>query len=194
MTRAVVLADYDLYTRYPEAYPFSDVATDAFYVNPVAWAVRKGITTGLNETTFGPDAACSRAQVVTFLWRAAGCPEPTVDENPFVDVVAGSFYEKAVLWAVENGITNGTSANYFSPEKNCNRAEIVTFLWRAAGSHSAENGVNPFADVSATSWYTAPVLWAVENQITNGISATQFGPGAVCSRAQVVTFLYRAYN
>ena len=173
--------------------PFDDVQEESFYEAPVAWAVARGITNGISESEFGSLATCNRAQVVTFLWRAADCPEPTAVENPFVDVQAGSFYEKAVLWAVETGITNGTDATHFGPGGDCNRASVVTFLWRAAGKPAA-SGTIPFTDVPANSWYAEPVLWALENGITNGISATEFGATAACNRAQVVTFLYRAFG
>ena len=177
-----------------EPLPFDDVPTDAFYFESVAWAVEAGITKGLTETSFGPNVDCNRAQVVTFLWRAEGCPEPAGGENPFADVKESDFYYKAVLWAVEQGITNGTDAAHFSPLKTCNRAEVVTFLHRAAGSPDVENGDNPFADVPADVWYTAPILWAVENGITNGMGGGAFGVNNTCNRAQIVTFLYRAYH
>ena len=194
LTREEVQGHYDLYTRYPAGYPFTDIPEGGFYYKPVLWAVKRGITNGISATEFGPNAPCNRAQIVTFLWRAAGSPEPTAAENPFVDVQAGSFYEKAVLWAVEQGITTGTDADHFSPNAVCNRATVVTFLYRAAKSPAVENGSNPFTDVPADTWYTAPVLWAVEQGITNGLSAAEFGPHASCNRAQIVTFLYRAYK
>ena len=171
--------------------PFDDVVEDSFYETPVAWAVENGITNGVSATDFGSVVTCNRAQVVTFLWRTAGCPEPESMDNPFTDVQAGSFYEKPVLWAVENGITNGTTATTFDPNGPCNRASVVTFLWRAAGNPVPEGRELPFTDVPASSWYAAPVLWALENGITNGISDTAFGSDSTCIRAQVVTFLYR---
>ena len=174
--------------------PFDDVAEGQFYETPVAWAVENGITNGLSDTHFGPFVACNRAQVVTFLWRAVECPEPKQTVNPFVDVQKGSFYEKPVLWAVENGITNGTDATHFGPGTACNRAVVVTFLWRAAGCPEPERTDNPFTDVQKGSFYEKAVLWAVENGITNGTSATTFGPNTRCNRAQVVTFLYRAFG
>ena len=176
-----------------EPLPFADVSLGAFYYDPVSWAVEKKITTGLNATTFGPNTACNRAQVVTFLWRAAGSPEPAAAENPFVDVQSGSYYEKAVLWAVEKGITTGTDDTHFSPDAPCNRATVVTFLYRALESPVVEADGNPFTDVPAGEWYTAPVLWAVEQGITNGLSADTFGVNTPCNRAQIVTFLYRTY-
>ena len=172
--------------------PFLDVNETHFFHDSVLWAVEKGITAGLTADTFGPVAACNRAQVVTFLWRAAGCPEPTLAENPFTDVVAGSFYDRAVLWAVEKGITAGLTENTFGPNAVCNRAQVVTFLHRANGSPAPKNGENPFVDVKAADFFCAPVLWALENGVTAGIDATHFNPLGQCQRAQVVTFLYRA--
>ena len=178
----------------PLAHGFIDVEEGGFYDVPVAWAVYKEITNGSDSFRFNPEGECLRAQVVTFLWRAAGCPEPAVTENPFVDVEPGSFYEKAVLWAVEKGITTGTDETHFSPNMPCNRATVVTFLYRAFEEPAVEGAENPFTDVPADSWYTAPVLWAVEMGITNGLSADSFGPNTACNRAQIVTFLYRAYT
>ena len=149
-------------------------------------------TTGATETTFNPFGKCQRAQVVTFLWRAAGKPEPVSTENPFVDVKEGDFYYKAVLWAVENGITNGSDDTHFSPYGKCNRAQVVTFLWRAAGKPEPVSSENPFVDVKEGDFFLNAVLWAVENGVTNGIDATHFNPYGVCNRAQVVTFLYRS--
>ena len=172
--------------------PFDDVVPGSFYEIPVAWAVDNGITSGIAATEFGPNVSCNRAQVVTFLWRAADCPEPAATEHPFVDVQSGSFYEKAVLWAVENGITAGLDATHFGPNTVCNRAQVVTFLWRSLGKPHSD-AANPFTDVKAGDFYEMPVLWAVENGITSGLDATHFGPVASCNRAQVVTFLYRAF-
>ena len=175
----------------PIANPFADVAEDSFYYDAVLWAVGNGITTGADETHFLPDAICQRASVVTFLWRAAGSPKPETTVNPFVDVNEGEYYYDAVLWALENGITTGIDATHFAPFGNCSRAQVVTFLWRANGSPVA-GGTAPFADVAEGQWYTDAVLWAVENGITNGMSATVFGVENTCNRAQIVTFLYRA--
>ncbi|MGM9669553.1 MAG: S-layer homology domain-containing protein [Faecousia sp.] len=169
---------------------FVDVPVDAYYYDAVLWAAEKGITNGTSDTTFSPDAPCTRAQVVTFLWRAAGCPTPNSSEMPFTDVVAGSYYEAAVLWAVEKGITNGTSATTFSPDDTCSRAQFATFLWRFQGKPSAGTS-NPFTDVAEGTYYTDAVLWAAENGITEGTSATTFSPDAPCTRAQAVTFLWR---
>ena len=173
---------------------FVDVPEGSYYYPPVVWAVKNGITNGISQSHFGSEMDCNRAQVVTFLWRAAGCPEPTITENPFVDVEAGSFYEKAVLWAVEKNITNGTDKTHFSPNLTCNRASVVTFLYRAFEEPVVEDVENPFTDVPAETWFTQPVLWAVEQEITNGIGGGLFGIDDMCNRAQIVTFLYRAYN
>ena len=173
--------------------PFTDVPEDSFYIDPVLWAVERGITNGTTPTTFSPGSDCLRASVVTFLWRAAGSPEPTATGNPFTDVKETDFFYKAVLWAVEKGITNGMDAAHFEPYGVCNRAQVVTFLWRAQGQPAAATE-NPFDDVASGSFYETAVLWAVENGITNGMDADSFGPNAVCNRAQIVTFLYRAYH
>ena len=173
--------------------PFVDVPEGSFYIDPVLWAVGKGITTGVDETHFGPTTACNRAQVVTFLWRAAGSPEPTITENPFVDVPAGSFYYKAVLWAVEEDITTGIDDSHFNPFGDCTRGQVVTFLWRAMGKPDAA-GESTFSDVTVPgAFYYKAVLWAVENGITAGMGDGTFGINAVCNRAQIVTFLYRVY-
>lgn len=170
--------------------PFTDVAEGTYYTDAVLWAVQNGITSGTSATTFSPNAGCTRAQVVTFLWRAAGSPEPTSTNNPFTDVTGGYYY-KAVLWAVENNITSGTSATTFSPNSTCTRAQIVTFLWRFEGSPAPKTMNNPFTDVKAGAYYEKAVLWASETGVTAGTSATTFSPDATCTRAQVVTFLYR---
>ena len=174
--------------------PFTDVPEGSFYHAPVLWAVANGITNGTSATAFGPDDQCMRAHVVTFLWRAAGSPEPESSHNPFIDVKETDFYYKAVLWAVEKGITNGQDETHFAPLTYCNRAQVATFLWRAKGQPASTGTDMPFTDVTAGAWYEAPVLWAVENGITNGMNATSFGINAICNRAQIVTFLYRAYN
>ncbi len=173
--------------------PFWDVPTDKYYHDPVLWAYSNGITAGATATTFNPDGNCTRAQVVTFLWRAAGCPEPTTTNNPFTDVESDHYFYKAVLWAVETGVTAGTTATTFNPKGNCNRAQVVTFMYRAVGSPTVAGTDNPFADVPADKYYHDAVLWAVENGITSGISATKFAPNNTCTRAQIVTFLYRGY-
>jgi hypothetical protein len=172
---------------------FEDVKAGVFYFDPVEWAVEKGITTGVSATIFNPDGKCTRAEVVTFLWRAAGSPDPTTTENPFDDVKEADFFYKAVLWANENNITNGLSKTTFGPLVECNRAQVVTFLWRAQKSPASTATVT-FTDVKADQFYSTAVAWAVEKNITNGISATEFGAGNPCNRAQVVTFLYRTFQ
>ena len=154
------------------------------------WAVEQGVTAGTTATAFSPNNPCTRAQAVTFLWRAAGSPAPKSSTVPFEDVAEGSYYHDAVLWAVENGITKGTSGTTFDPNATCSRAQIGTFLWRSQESPAAD-GVNPFADVADGAYYANAVLWAVENGITTGTTATTFSPSNDCTRAQIVTFLYR---
>ena len=171
---------------------FVDVPADAYYYDAVLWAVKEGITNGTSATTFSPDDPCTRAQMVTFLWRAAGSPDPKSTTCDFTDVDMSSYYGKAVLWAVEQGITNGTSATTFDPDATCTRAQMATFLCRMADGKPAGN-TNAFTDVEAGKYYTEAVQWAVENDITNGTSATTFSPDATCTRAQMVTFLYRYF-
>ena len=173
---------------------FSDVAPDAFYSDALDHGYDAGWVSGLTATTFGPNASCNRAQVVTFLWRAAGCPMPTDAENPFEDVAEGDYYYNAVLWAVEKGITAGVDATHFAPKQSCSRAQVVAFLHRAMGSPEISDVDCPFTDVETGEWYELPVLWAVENGITAGLTPDTFGVNTVCNRAQVVTFLYRTYH
>lgn len=173
--------------------PFVDVAEGTYYYDPVLWAVANGITSGVDATHFDPNGTCTRAHAVTFLWRAAGQPEPKTTQMPFKDVKAGSYYEKAVLWAVENKITNGTSTTTFSPDENCTRAQIVTFLWRSEGEPYASDSNNPFTDI-ASDYYMDAVFWAVKEGITNGTTPTTFSPNDRCTRAQIVTFIYRAMH
>ena len=176
---------------------FIDVKTTDYFYNSVKWAVGKNITNGTSSTTFSPYKSCTRAEIVTFLWRAAGSPEPTTTRNPFRDVnaVTHSSYYKAILWASQKGITSGTSTTAFSPDQVCTRAQIVTFLYRYAGQPSGYYS-NPFKDVGATSEasYYKAILWAVGKGITTGTSATTFSPYASCNRAEAVTFLYRYTN
>ena len=174
----------------PQTGVFVDVATGSYYEDAVDWAVENGITKGTDDTHFSPDGICTRAQAVTFLWRAAGSPEPETRAMPFADVPVGSYYYDAVLWAVENGITKGTSDTTFSPNMTCSRAQIVTFLWRSEKSPAAGTA-NPFADVKSTAYYAGAVLWAVKEDITKGTTNTTFSPDADCARAQIVTFLWR---
>ncbi len=174
----------------PQTGVFVDVATGSYYEDAVDWAVENGITQGTDDTHFSPDGICTRAQAVTFLWRAAGSPEPETRAMPFTDVPVGSYYYDAVLWAVENGITKGTSDTTFSPNMTCTRAQIVAFLWRSEKSPAAGTA-NPFADVKSTAYYAVAVLWAVKENITKGTTNTTFSPNADCTRAQIVTFLWR---
>ena len=188
-TTTVIL--YAKWVRVSEL-PFTDVAVTDYYYDAVLWAAENGITGGVDDTHFTPNAPCTRAQIVTFLWRAAGSPAPKSSDMPFEDVAAGSYYHDAVLWAVEQGITVGTSATTFSPDDTCTRAHIVTFLWRAQQSPAA-GSANPFLDVASDAYYTDAVLWAVKNGITVGTNAagTTFSPDDDCTRAQIVTFLFR---
>lgn len=169
---------------------FTDVPANAYYADAVNWAVLNGVTKGTSETTFSPDASCTRAQAVTFLWRAAGSPAPKSSAMPFTDVDADAYYHDAVLWAVEQDITNGTSDTTFRPNATCTRAQIVTFLWRSQASPAA-GAVNPFADVADNAYYAEAVKWAVLEGVTSGTTATTFSPNDSCTRAQIVTFLYR---
>ena len=171
--------------------PFIDVPAGSYYEDAVIWAVDKGITTGTSATTFNPNGICTRAQAVTFLWRAAGSPAAKSSAMPFADVKAGSYYYDAVLWAVEQGITKGTSDTMFSPDATCTRAQIVTFLWRANGSPAA-SGNSAFTDVASDAYYAAAVTWAEKNGVTGGIGGGLFGSNNNCTRAQIVTFIYRS--
>ena len=172
--------------------PFLDVSELNYYHDSVLWAVENAITTGVNATHFDPMGLCNRAQVVTFLWRAAGSPKPTTNNNPFVDVADGTWYTDAILWAVENGITNGMDGSHFVPTGVCNRAQVVTFLHRACGAPRPVLEQSLFTDVDERSWFADPILWALENGVTTGITASTFSPNGLCLRSQVVTFLYRA--
>lgn len=170
---------------------FADVSESAYYSDAVKWAVDEGITSGTDELHFSPNTSCTRAQIVTFLWRAAGSPEPQSAISAFTDVNPDSYYEKAVRWAVENKITVGTSASKFSPNAKCTRGQSATFLWRAADCPESATCSTGFTDVKPDSYYEKAVQWAVENGITAGTSTTKFSPDAICSRGQIVTFLYR---
>ena len=174
----------------PQTGVFVDVATGSYYEDAVDWAVENGITKGTDDTHFSPDGICTRAQAVTFLWRTAGSPASKTSTMPFTDVPVGSYYYDAVLWAVKNGITKGTSDTTFSPDMTCTRAQIVAFLWRSEKSPAAGTA-NPFADVKSTAYYADAVLWAVKENITKGTTSTTFSPNADCTRAQIVTFLWR---
>ncbi len=169
---------------------FADVASGAYYYDAVVWAVANGITKGTSATAFSPDLSCTRAQTVTFLWRAAGSPAPKSSVNPFTDVKAGAYYYDAVLWAVEQGITKGTGADTFSPDATVTRGQTVTFLYRAAGSPTVD-GSSSFGDVAENAYYAGAVKWAVDKDVTKGTSASAFSPNSDCTRGQIVTFLYR---
>ena len=178
----------------PVVNPFVDVNEGDYFYDSVLWALEKEITAGTSDTTFSPDQSITRAQAVTFLWRAAGSVEPTTTVNPFTDVKESDYFYKAVLWAVENGITAGTSDTTFGPNEECTRGQIVTFLYSAKGRPTIESRENPFTDVLESDYFFEPVLWAVENKVTAGVSATEFGSNDLCTRAQAVTFLHITYN
>lgn len=171
--------------------PFVDVKQGDYYYDAVQWAVGKKITSGTSATTFTPDGICTRAQTVTFLWRSQGSPKAAGAENPFTDVSKDAYYYDAVLWAVEQGITNGTSAITFSPDATVTRGQTAAFLWRVAKQPQVDQTANPFADVTQDAYYYNAVLWAVAKEITNGTSSTTFSPDQGCTRAQIVTFLWR---
>ena len=175
---------------FTRANEFIDVPAGSYYYDAVLWAVENGITTGASASRFDPNGICTRAQAVTFLWRAAGSPKPETRTMPFTDVPVGSYYYDAVLWAVENGITKGTSDTTFSPNDTCTRAQIVSFLWRSEKTPVASSR-NPITDVKPGAYYLDAVLWAVESGITKGTTAMKFSPDADCTRAQIVTFLWR---
>ena len=186
-----VLSDKNYDGSESVALPFTDVAEGAYYADAVAWAIQNKVTSGVSATTFAPNASCTRGQMVTFLWKAAGSPEPKSLTTAFTDVKSGAYYEKAVAWAVENKVTTGTSATTFSPDATVTRGQSVTFLWKANNSPAAE-GTSAFTDVAASAYYASAVNWAVEKGVTSGMSATTFAPNSDCTRAQIVTFLYRA--
>lgn len=186
--------DVTVRARFVEEAPtqsFADVSTDAYYYEAVKWAAKNSITGGVGNGLFAPDAPCTRAQIVTFLWRAAGSPAPKNTGTAFGDVKLGSFYEQAVAWAVENGITGGTGEGMFSPDATCTRAQSVTFLYRASGSPAVSDKAE-FSDVSTTAFYADAVAWAAKKGITTGIGGGLFGSDNDCTRGQIVTFLWRA--
>lgn len=174
----------------PADLSFVDVSTDAYYYDAVLWAVEKGIANGTSATTFSPDLSCTRAQMVTFLWRAAGSPAPAATSCPFTDVQPDAYYYNAVLWAVEQGITAGTSETTFSPDLIVTRGQAVTFLWRQAGSPAVSTS-GSFSDVPATAYYANAVKWAITEGVTVGTGNDQFSPASDCTRAQIVTLMYR---
>ena len=177
--------------RKDDSLPFQDVKDGAYYQEPVRWAVENEIADGLSDTVFAPDGSCSRGMVLTFLWKAAGSPEPEKTEHHFEDVAPGKYYEKPILWALEKGITDGTNSTRFSPDKPCTRAQMMTFLWRSKNMPSV-SGDHSFDDVPSGSYYADAVRWAVNTEITDGLYPSRFAPEQVCTRGQAVTFLYRS--
>lgn len=177
----------------PTAPHFSDVKPGDWFYEAVQWAAENNVANGTSASTFSPVSDCTREQIVTFLWRASGKPEPTETANPFTDVKPSDYFYKAVLWAVENNITHGSSPDTFSPQKICTRSEAMTFLWRAKGKPSSSGG-NQFSDVPDGLYYTEAVAWAVENGVANGMGGGLFAPDVNCSRGQIVTFLHRAFS
>ena len=188
-SKVAVSASFAQVQKPEEKDPYGDVSKDSYYYDAVKWAAETGVTTGVGDGLFAPEWVCTRGQIVTFLWRASGSPAPKATELPFTDVAADAYYAQAVLWAVENGITNGTSETTFSPDQTCTRAHAVAFLYRMSGSPAAAGST--FSDVAADAYYRAAVAWAVEKGITNGTSGTTFSPDDTCTRGQIVTFLYR---
>ena len=178
--------------------PFVDVKPGKYYYDPVLWAISHDpqITAGTSATTFSPNQACTRGQIVTFLWKAMGAPEPAAQDNPFTDVKTTDYFYKPILWAVQNNVTAGTTATTFSPNKPCTRAEAMTFLWASQGKPSVVSATNPFSDVKDSAYYKTAILWAYGHnpQITSGTSATTFSPNATCTRGQIITFLYKAFS
>ncbi len=196
--KAPITEDTDLFARWEPkdddcpGKVFTDMPPKGHWAhNAIDWAIVNKITAGTSATTFSPNNTCTRGQVVTFLWRAMGSPEPTGSDNPFTDVRESDYFYEAVIWANEKGITNGTSETTFSPNAGCTRGHVVTFLWRAEGQPSCSTGNNPFTDVKSGAYYYDAVMWAVENEITNGTSKTTFSPDTTCTRSQIVTFIYR---
>ena len=188
-SKVEVSASFAQVQKPEEPSPYRDVSKDSYYYDAVQWASDKGITNGVSDGVFAPDWVCTRGQIVTFLWRSVGSPAPKTAEMPFADVAEDAYYAQAVLWAVENGITKGTSETTFSPDQTCTRAHAVAFLYRLAGSPAVTG--SSFQDVAADAYYNAAVAWAVQQGITNGTSETTFSPNETCTRAQIVTFLYR---
>ena len=188
-SKVEVSASFAQVQKPEETSPYRDVSKDSYYYDAVQWASNKGITNGVADGVFAPDWVCTRGQIVTFLWRSVGSPAPKTAKMPFADVAEDAYYAQAVLWAVENGITKGTSETTFSPDQTCTRAHAVAFLYRLAGSPAVTG--SSFQDVAADAYYNAAVAWAVQQGITNGTSETTFSPDETCTRAQIVTFLYR---
>ena len=188
-SKVEVSASFAQVQKPEETSPYRDVSKDSYYYDAVQWASNKGITNGVSDGVFAPDWVCTRGQIVTFLWRSVGSSAPKTAEMPFADVAEDAYYAQAVLWAVENGITKGTSETTFSPNETCTRAHAVAFLYRLAGSPAVTG--SSFQDVAADAYYNAAVAWAVQQGITKGTSETTFSPNETCTRAQIVTFLYR---
>ena len=186
--------NHTLYAHWTDINPFVDVAEGKYYYDAVLWAYYHDpqITGGTDKTHFSPGQTCTREQIVTFLWKACGAPEPTMTINPFSDVMENKYYYKAVLWAVQNGITGGVGDGKFGVGQPCTREQAMTFLWKASGSPEPKSNNNPFSDVKSGKYYYKAILWAVENKITSGVSENQFGVGQSCTRGQIVTFLYKA--
>ncbi len=178
-------------TRCGSKVSFNDVSVRDYFYEPVVYAVNHGITNGTGNNKFSPEDPCTRGQIVTFLWRANGSPEPSSNHNPFIDVPSNTYYYKAVLWAVEQQITKGVDATHFEPESPCTRGQVATFLWRSEGKPEANNSANSFSDISSREYYYNAVLWAVSEGITNGIGNGRFAPDDTCTRGQIVTFIYR---
>ena len=190
---AIEKVNYDKNTTHQNPGTFEDISTSDYFFEAVNWAINNDLTAGTSATTFSPDTSCTRGQVMTFLWRAAGSPAPKNTKMPFIDVPADFYYHDAILWAIENGITAGTSDTTFSPDAKCSRAQIATILWRAQKA-PVVSGTNPFNDIAVDSYYNNAVLWATSEKITSGTSAITFSPDADCTRAQIVTFLWRFLN
>ena len=186
----IVVEEDSVLPQPPVPETFTDVANDAYYAEPVTWAVINGITSGMGDGLFAPDLPCTRAQIATFLWRTFGSPEPVSTSNPFSDVSPNAYYYKAVLWAVEEGITGGMGGGLFAPDLPCTRAQAVTFLYRSADASPVLSS-GSFSDVAANSYYADAVEWAVANGITGGMGGGLFAPDLPCTRAQIVTFLFR---
>ena len=190
--------DHDVFIKasFVRKTPFVDVRAKDYFYEPVLWAIEHDpvITSGIDETHFGPKVNCTREQIVTFLWKACGAPEPQTTANPFTDVKLNKYYYKAVLWAVENGITSGVGDGLFGVGQSCTRAQAMTFLWISRGSPEPLSDSCPFTDVKPNKWYTKAILWAVENGVTSGMDPTTFGTNVTCTRAQIITFLYKVYG
>ena len=191
ITSLTLEADTTVYAGWRIRNPFVDVAEKDYFYDAVLWGVENGVVKGMDETHFEPETVCTRAQALTFLWRANGMPQPKTTTNPFVDVDASAYYYDAVLWGVENGIVKGMDETHFEPDTACSRAQALTFLWRAKGMPQASG--TTFADVPANAYYAQAVAWGVENGIVKGMDETHFEPDTLCQRAHAVTFLWRAY-